>query len=127
MPEDVSPTIGDYCVGLPYTAQIKTMRFDVNMASGPSQGMYRRICEATLRFYQTLGCKYGPSFDKLDALEFGDSDQQMDESPDVITGDRTVKWPPTGDMQAAYVCVRQDQPLPFTILGIAIKADIFGE
>jgi hypothetical protein len=129
IPFDINPTIGNYCVGLPYTGRLQTMRLDVNMANGPSQGKRRRISEATIRFYQTLGCRYGRSFDEMKDVQFrksGPGSDPMDNSPPVQTGDILVAWP-TDYSTSAYVCIEQAEPLPFTVLGVAVKAEILGD
>lgn len=118
------PTLGPYVVGLPYQAIIQPMSLDIVLQNGPSQGRVRRVSELTIRFYESLGCKFGPSMDRLETLQFRTSTSLMDGSPDTFTGDKQVKFP-LGQEIKADVFVVQDQPLPFTVLGIAVKAEVF--
>jgi hypothetical protein len=124
-PEEV-PTLGNYVVGLPYVARLKTMNMNIIMQNGPSHGKVRRVSEATINFYSTLGCKFGRNFDEMDEVVFRDVSDPMDASPPVFTGEKNVIWP-SGYSRESYVCIEQDQPLPFTVLGIAVKADYFGD
>lgn len=117
---------GAYVVGLPYAGRMKTMRLDTSLQNGPSQGRKRRICEATFRFNRTQGCKYGKSLDALNEIPF----RLVTDSPffgaPPFTGEKTVAWPMGYDRDASIYVV-QDQPLPCTLLGIAIKHDYFGD
>jgi hypothetical protein len=51
---------------------------------------------------------------------FGDP---LDEPPDLYTGDKTM--PVTGGWQDSTVWVRQTQPLPLTVLGIAPRVTAY--
>jgi len=118
------PKVGKYCVGLPYTAKIQPMRLNAADRNGSNQGKTRRISDITIRFKDTLGCKFGPSLDDLEELSFRDTDDLMDASPDVFTGEKKVAFN-GGNTKSADVFIVQDNPLPFTVLGIAIEYDVF--
>lgn len=117
---------GSYVVGLPYTGTLKTMRLDTNLANGPSQGRKRRITEVAFRFNGTQGCKFGKSLTALTEIPF----RTFADNPSVgvprFTGEKLVTWPMGYDTDAV-VYVVQDQPLPCTLLGLAIKHDFMGD
>jgi hypothetical protein len=120
---DDVPTLGDYVVGLPYTATIQPMRMEVNMANGSSAGRTRRISGMSFRFKDTLQAKFGQTLDTLEPLIFRDVGDDMDDSPATFTGEKVASFPGGNDKSGTFYLV-QDEPLPFTILGIAAKAEI---
>lgn len=119
-------TFGNFVVGIPYTGSIKPMKLDINMANGPSQGRRRRIVEAAIRFHETLGCKFGREAGALDAVEFRAPEDPLDASPPLFTGDKVVYWQSGWD-RTGDIIIQQDQPLPCTVLGIAVKFDVVGD
>jgi hypothetical protein len=122
-PLDV-PTLGKYCVGLPYRAAIQPMKMDTVSTDGPSQGKTRRISEVSVRFKSSIGCKVGPSLAKLETIPFRSTLDVMDASPDEFTGDKKVAYNGVND-KSADLWIVQDDPLPFTCLGIAVKYEFF--
>lgn len=117
---------GSYCVGLPYSAKVQPMKLDVVMANGPSQGRMRRVSSITIRFHKSLGCKFGPDDSHLEEVTFRDAGDAMDASAPLFTGDKTLAFPGT-NAKEANVLIVQDLPLPFTLIGLAIKAEVFGD
>ena len=109
---------GTCVVGLPYTAKVKPMKLDVVMANGPSQGKKRRITQLVLRFRNTYGAKFGKVDSALDTVIFSGTD--------LFTGDKVVNFP-LGHDRSGDIVVVQDQPMPFTLLGILASADFFGD
>ena len=70
-----------------------------------------------MRLYKTLGLKFGPSDDKLDTMTFRTSADEMGNPPALFTGDKSINW--NGFYETAgLIYLRQDQPLPFTLLGL---------
>lgn len=104
-------------VGLPYTSTLETMRPEAGSGSGTAQGKTKRIHDMVLRLHETLGGKTGPSVDKLDALQFRSGSDPMDRPPHLFTGDIRLSWRGGYDRDALIV-VRQDQPLPMTVVAI---------
>jgi hypothetical protein len=119
-------TYGNYVVGLPYTGTIKPMKLDTNLSNGPSQGRKRRVVEVAIRFNETLGARYGRVEGELDQVEFRAPEDTSDASPPSFTGDKVVKWP-AGYDRSANVIIQQQDPLPCTVLGLAITWDVLGE
>lgn len=124
LPDDVS--YGNVVAGLRYTGTLKPMRMETVMANGPSQGRKRRVFEAAIRFLDTLGCKFGKVTTDMEQIPFRSEGDPMDASPPLFTGDKIVKWKPGHDRDAAII-LQQDIPLPCTVLGIAVKYDVFGD
>ncbi len=119
-------SIGAYVVGLPYQGTLKTMRLDINLANGASQGRKRRITEVAFRFNGTQGCKFGKALTGLNEIPFRAWADNPSTGVPRFTGEKIVTWP-MGYSDDAVVYVVQDQPLPCTLLGLAIKHDFMGD
>ena len=104
-------------LGLSYTSDVQTLRIDAGAADGTAQGKTKRIHRIGMRLYKTLGLKFGPNASNLDILPFRTSADEMGNPPTLFTGDKSVNWN-SGYETEGYVYLRQDQPLPFTLLGL---------
>jgi len=104
-------------VGLPYVSDLETMRLEAGSANGTSQGKIKRISHVTIRFFETLGGKIGPNANKLDIIPFRSTADPMDSAPPRKTDD--IKQPfNSGYEEEGRIFIRQDQPLPMTILSL---------
>lgn len=108
-------------VGLGYNSDIKTLRIDAPDQSGTTQGKTKAINEVMLRVDNTVGGKIGPTSSSLTPLLFGYS--VMDSAPDLFTGDKTVQFDGGYD-EDAQIFIRQDQPLPMTLVALAPEVSI---
>lgn len=120
-------------VGLPYGGELKPMKLDMQMANGTSQGRKRRISEVTIRFKDTLGGVIGTgNQQRLDLAQFAETipfrstDDNMDQSPPLFTGDVPVAWQGNADFNGD-IQVSQNDPFPMTVLGLFAKFEVFGE
>jgi hypothetical protein len=103
--------------GLGYISNLETMRLDSGSANGTAQGKIKRINKVNFRFYETLGCKFGPNKNELEIIPFRSTSDKMDSSPPRFSGDIEESFPNGYDTDGR-VYIRQDQPLPFTVLAI---------
>lgn len=102
------------CVGLPYSSILKTMRIDSGGVEGTSQAKTKRIREVTTRFLDTVGAKIGPTESNLKSIDFG---QSTTVKTPLFTGDKTIEF--HGDYETdGFVVIKQDEPLPMTVLAI---------
>mgnify|MGYP005995439581 CR=1 FL=1 len=110
--------IGDLSVGLPYSSTLKTMRMDTGGVEGTSQAKTKRIREVSVRFLDTLDAKVGPSESDLKTVVFDKPEYNpVGGILPLFSGDKTVEF--HGDYETdGFVVVRQDEPLPMTILAI---------
>lgn len=104
-------------VGLGYNSDIQTLNIEAGAADGTAQGKTKRINRVVTRLYKTLGLKYGPSVDNLDVQTFRTSADPTNSPPALFTGDIEINWN-DGYSKEGLIYFRQDQPLPFTMLGI---------
>jgi hypothetical protein len=84
-------------VGLGYNSVLKTMRLD-DAAGTTDQTKTKRIYDVTVRFYETVGAKVGPNKETEFPSDYGTN---------------------------GFVTVKQDQPLPMTILAIYARLEIY--
>lgn len=104
-------------VGLPYIPRIVTNKPEVKLQNGTSQGRLKRWVEVNIRVLDTLGLTVNG-----DEVPFRDTNVPMNEAPELFTGDVRVSnggWDRDGEIE-----IRQDQPLPSTILGLFGLLDV---
>lgn len=104
-------------VGLPFKSTMQTMRLEAGGQEGTSQGKIKRVHDVTLRVYRSVGAKIGSGEKELDIVPFRSSANVMDTATPLFTGDKEVEFRGGFETEASIV-VRQDQPLPLTILAI---------
>jgi hypothetical protein len=93
------------------------MRIEAGAQDGTSQGKTKRITKAVIRFMATLGAKAGPSLNNLDEIQFRSGSDPMNAPPPLFTGDRLIEWPGGYDFDG-YIVIKQEQPLPMTVISI---------
>jgi hypothetical protein len=104
-------------VGLSYAARLQTMRLEAGASAGTAQGKRKKIHRLTVRLHRSLGMKVGGDFTTMDEVAFRYGSDPMDAAPPLFTGDVDVALPGTWDRDG-YVCLENDQPLPFTVVAI---------
>lgn len=113
---DIPNSASTVIVGIPFTAQLQTLRLEVKTQDGTIQGKRKQLSGGHIRVQQTRGIKYGPGFDRLRELK-----QRTNELPGdptrLTTGDMKTT-PDTWTREEGQICVEQGYPLPATILGI---------
>ena len=111
-------------IGYSYDSLVKTLRMEAGAEDGIAQGKIKRIHGVTVRFLETVGAELGPNINKLDRLPFRDSSMSMDDAVPLFSGDKEIFFP-SGYENDAQVVVRQNQPLPMTILAIMRRSNTF--
>ena len=105
-------------VGLYAPAKYQSLYLDPE-AGGTNfaQGHMQNIPKAFIRFYRSMGGKFGPSFDKLEPVEYRTPQDAMDSAIPLFTGEKTVHFQSEW-AHKAQICIVQDEPLPMTILAV---------
>ena len=105
-------------VGLYAPAKYQSLYLDPE-AGGTNfaQGHMQNIPKAYIRFYRSMGGKFGPTFNKLEDIQYRTPLDAMDRAIPLFTGEKTIHFPAEWEHNA-QVCVVQDEPLPMTILAI---------
>ena len=105
-------------VGLAYDSVLQTMRIEGGAAEGTSQGKTKRISKVVLRLFETVGVKVGPSLDSLETIPFRTTSSQMNNPVDtLLAGDKEIEFRDDYNTDG-FIFVKQDQPLPLSILAI---------
>ena len=105
-------------VGLYAPARYQSLYLDPEVGgSNSAQGYTQNIVKAYIRFYNTMGGKIGPTFDKMEEIQYRTPQDAMDEAIPLFTGEKQLNFPANWN-HYAQVCVEQDEPLPITILAI---------
>ena len=111
-------------IGLPYESILQTMRIEAGGTEGTAQAKTKRIYDIDIRVLNSVGAKIGPSESNLDIIPFRDTGMSMDQPVPLYTGDKFIEFPGGYDNEG-FVVVKQDQPLPLTILSIYPRLQTF--
>ena len=107
-------------VGLPYNSVLQTMRIEAGAGQfeGTAQAKIKRISKVTLRLFETVGAKVGPSLDNMETVPFRTTSGAMDLPVSTfIAGDKEVEFADDYNTDG-FIFVKQDQALPLTILAL---------
>lgn len=111
-------------VGLSFESDFLTMPIAAEVEAF-AQGRQKNPKSVFLRVFQSSGVKAGTSFSTLVEYPTRAVDDFMDAPPPMITGEIEVEitpeWTPDGS-----VAIRQDGPLPLTVLAMTIDAVFAG-
>jgi len=105
-------------IGFRYTTRLQTLRVEAGAQDGTSQGKKKTLKSVVIRFYQTLGLRYGPNFNTMKVYPFRSAANLMDNPPPIQDGDtRALTWMGGWDTEGR-ICIEQIDPLPMTILAL---------
>ena len=106
------------CVGLSYDSILQTMRIEGGAAEGTSQGKTKRISKVVLRLFETVGVKVGPSLTNLELIPFRTTSSLLSNPVDtLLSGDKEIEF--NDDYNSdGFIFIKQDQPLPCSVLAI---------
>ncbi|MBU1002373.1 MAG: hypothetical protein KKE73_07600 [Proteobacteria bacterium] len=104
--------------GYGFGAVLQPMRLETGASAGTSQTMPKRILAVTLRFKDTVGGKVCPGDDVIEKYERVLPHMQpacAGEAPKLFSGDRELRLAAGFDRDGLFT-VRQDDPLPMTVI-----------
>lgn len=111
-------------LGLIFHSTLKTMRIEAGSTDGTAQGKIKRIDDVNLRLYRSVNALVGGDVSTLDRIPFRSGADEMDEPIPLFSGDKQLEMP-TGYDQDGYVVVRQDLPLPMTVIAIHARVQTY--
>ncbi|WP_432735923.1 hypothetical protein [Maridesulfovibrio sp. FT414] len=111
--------------GLPFVSNMRTLRLEGgSMTGGTAQGSMKRIAHVTVRLFQSLGLQVGYDGDHLERAPFRTSADKVGGAPSLFTGDYQVKFN-RGYDRDGQIHIRQDQPLPMTVLALIPEVSVY--
>lgn len=109
--------VTDAVVGYKYSSTLETMRIDAGGTEGTSQGKTKRIRGVTARFLETSGAQIGPDTSNLKPIVFADPGASATTAIPLYTGDKYIEF--SGNYETdGFIVVKQDDPLPMTVLAL---------
>ena len=105
-------------VGLPYVADINTLALALQKEAW-GQGQHKNITRVSLLVHETVGIKAGPNADQLSDCDMTAPDHYGDPHKPV-SGEITIDTEDTWTREAS-VFIRQDQPMPMTVLSLIVE------
>ncbi len=110
-------------VGIVFRGLLKTMKPEVNLGDGTSQGRTRKWINARISFFEALGVTFRTSEqDQGDTLEFRAGNDPMDAPPPIFTGFKKVST--AGWDDAGQLILEQNEPVKATVLGVFGKISV---
>lgn len=107
-------------VGLPVTADIRTLPLGLEGAPAAGQGTTKNVNKVHLRVNASSVVKAGPDFVRLREYPARLVADPYGSPPALRDGEITINIDPSWNQDGA-VCVRQDLPLPLNVLSMAIE------
>lgn len=109
-------------VGLQFISDLEPMDLEAGAMEGTAQGKKKRIHEVGIKLYQT-GCGLvGPDANHLDEIITRNMNNPLGSRPPLFTGDYDLPFP-SGYDTAGRILIRQDKPLPMTVLCLMPRLD----
>jgi hypothetical protein len=111
-------------IGLPITADLKTLPLAYEQVGGFGQGRPKNVSKVFLRVYRSSGVYAGPDENSLREYKQRKS-EVYGAPPDLVTDEIEVMLSSNWN-NAGHVFVRQSDPLPLTITSMCIEAAVGG-
>lgn len=106
-------------VGLGYTSDLMTLPLAFEGAPAGGQGLTKNVNGVAMRVVQSSLVKAGPTFGDLTEFPPREVSDPYGSPPALLTGELRFDVAPDWNSDGA-VCVRQDSPLPLTVLSMAL-------
>ena len=113
-------------IGIGFDSILQTMRVDAGGTEGTAQGKIKRIHDITLRLFRTVGIQVGSSESEIDRIPFRSSADAMGSALSMFSGDKEVEFRGGFDNDG-FIVIKQNQPLPTTILAIFPRLQTFDQ
>jgi len=104
---------------------MKTLPLSFEGAPASGQGTIKNVNKIHLRVYESSGIKAGPRFDKLTTYPARNVMDDYGDAPALRTGELSLVIAPSWNTDGA-ICIRQEEPLPLTILSMTPEVAIGG-
>lgn len=112
-------------VGLKYISDLQTLPLATEAAQAGGQGATKNVNGVAIRVSNSSTVKAGPTFDELTEFPARDVSDPYGSPPALKTGELRFDIAPDWNSDGA-VCLRQEDPLPLTVLSIVPDVAIGG-
>lgn len=112
-------------VGLPITSDMRTLPLAIEGMQAVGQGTTKNVNKVRLRVSQSSVVKAGPDFLRLREYPARVVADPYGSPPALRDGELAISVDPSWNQDGA-VCVRQDLPLPLTVLSMALEVQTGG-
>lgn len=115
-------------IGLAFSSTVQPMNLDVDVHTGVTKGIIKKVTGITLSFFDTLACKFTDGSGRTGSTReiiFRDANNPFAETP-LFTGDKQVRDFPGDYGLQIPVILYTDGPLPLTVLSVAIDYGLSG-
>lgn len=112
-------------IGLPMTSDLRTLPLALEGAAAAGQGTVKNVNKVHLRVSQSSVIKAGPTFDRLREYPARAVTDPYGSPPALRDGELTLSVDPSWNQDAA-ICVRQDLPLPLSVLSMTLEIQTGG-
>lgn len=107
-------------VGLGYNSDLQTLPLAFEGAAAGGQFLRKNVNAVALRVTQSSLVKAGPAFNKLSEYPDREVTDNYDNPPALRTAELRMAIGPSWNSDGG-VCVRRDQPVPLTVLSMALE------
>ena len=107
-------------IGLPITADLQTLPLAMEGAGAAGQGTVKNVNKVHLRVAQSSVIQAGPAFNRLREYPARAVTDPYGSPPALRNGELALSIDPSWNQDAA-VCIRQDLPLPLTVLSMTLE------
>jgi hypothetical protein len=111
-------------VGLPIEADLQTLPIAAQIDGGFGQGRYKNVNKAWLRVYKSSGIFVGPNEDNL--VEAKQRTTEPYGTPPALKSEEILVMTTPTWADSGQVFIRQQDPLPLTIIGLTLEVAIGG-
>jgi hypothetical protein len=111
-------------IGLPYEADLESLPLAMGIDNGMGQGRYKNVNKAWLRVFQSSGIFIGPDEDNLVEAKQRTT-EPYGTPPALKTEEIQIMLTPSW-LDSGQVFIRQQDPLPLTIVGMTLEVAIGG-
>ena len=112
-------------VGLGFTSDLRTLPLSIEGMQGAGQGTMKNVNKVHLRVSQSSLVQAGPSFDRLREYPARAISDPYGSPPALRDGELSLSVDPSWNTDAA-ICVRQDLPVPLTVLSMTLDLQTGG-
>jgi hypothetical protein len=106
-------------VGLGFTSDLRTLPLTIEGMQGAGQGRMKNVNKVHLRVSQSSLVKAGPTFTQLREYPARAISDPYGSPPALRDGELSLSVDPSWNTDAA-ICVRQDLPVPLTVLSMTL-------